>query len=417
MTQLFRRLKLGAGLIALLLVVPLVVRAQQPVAYGLFFYSPSCPHCHEVINNHWPAIEAEFGERLQVLFIDVTQPEGVALMRATIRELDISSNGVPMLILGTEVLVGSMDIPGRAPGMIRAGLEAGGIPMPPIPGIESLFASVVPQPSPSPSTESTYTDAVAAPTRSVFDDPANVIAVVTLVGGALSLAMVMTAALGAIAWRDAALLGMLSGRLGRVIQFLAVLLGAVLTASLLLGSAGNVLVGSVAAIVFLIFLTLAIVMIRRQSARQVPDWFFPLTALAGLFVAGYLAYVEVTLSEAVCGIVGDCNTVQQSPYARLWGIPIGVIGIAGYASMLLLSINYRVSRQSWLAMALFAMALVGVGFSTYLTFLEPFVIGASCVWCLTSTVLMILLLWMTVPAAWHTARALLGPRHPQEKLA
>jgi uncharacterized membrane protein len=50
-------------------------------------------------------------------------------------------------------------------------------------------------------------------------------------------------------------------------------------------------------------------------------------------------------------------------------------------------------------------ALLGTLFSVYLTFLEPFVIGATCAWCLTSAVVITLLLWATAPMAakvWPT---------------
>jgi uncharacterized membrane protein len=51
------------------------------------------------------------------------------------------------------------------------------------------------------------------------------------------------------------------------------------------------------------------------------------------------------------------------------------------------------------------VALVGTLFSVYLTFLEPFVLGATCAWCLTSAVLQTLLLWLTAdPARASLAR-------------
>jgi uncharacterized membrane protein len=43
------------------------------------------------------------------------------------------------------------------------------------------------------------------------------------------------------------------------------------------------------------------------------------------------------------------------------------------------------------------MTLVATGFSIYLTFLEPFVIGASCAWCLTSALIATLLLLAATP--------------------
>ena len=119
--------------------------------------------------------------------------------------------------------------------------------------------------------------------------------------------------------------------------------------------------------------------------------------LAGLLVAGYLAYVETTLTEATCGAVGNCNTVQQSPYAQIAGVPIGVIGIIGYVAMLLVWVFDQYRKQATATWLLFGLALAGVAFSIYLTFLEPFVIGESCVWCLTSAVVMTMLLWLSLP--------------------
>jgi uncharacterized membrane protein len=122
--------------------------------------------------------------------------------------------------------------------------------------------------------------------------------------------------------------------------------------------------------------------------------------LAGLAIAAHLSRVEVVQNEAFCGLVGDCSAVQQSPYARLFGVlPVGVLGVAGYAGILLAWLISRTGRARLTVLAqagLRGMVLFGVIFSTYLTFLEPFVIGATCIWCLTSAVIMLLLLWLTV---------------------
>ena len=107
--------------------------------------------------------------------------------------------------------------------------------------------------------------------------------------------------------------------------------------------------------------------------------------------------------QADCGPVGDCNTVQQSEYARLFGVfPIGVLGLIGYTAIFLawLIARYASERLADLAiLAMFAMTIFGTLFSIYLTFLEPFVIGATCAWCLTSAVLItFLMLVSTQPA-------------------
>jgi uncharacterized membrane protein len=48
---------------------------------------------------------------------------------------------------------------------------------------------------------------------------------------------------------------------------------------------------------------------------------------------------------------------------------------------------------------LWAATLLGTLFSVFLTFLEPFVIGATCAWCVTSALVMTLLLLLATPAA------------------
>jgi uncharacterized membrane protein len=118
-------------------------------------------------------------------------------------------------------------------------------------------------------------------------------------------------------------------------------------------------------------------------------------SLIGILIAGYLAFVEVNQVEAVCGPVGDCNTVQQSSYATLFGIlPVGVLGILGYIAIIITWLAGRLELEGWdriTRLALWIITLAGTLFSIYLTFLEPFVIGASCMWCLSSAVIMTVL--------------------------
>ena len=134
-------------------------------------------------------------------------------------------------------------------------------------------------------------------------------------------------------------------------------------------------------------------------------------------MAVYLAYVETALVEAICGPIGDCNTVQQSVYARLFGVlPIGILGVIGYVMILLAWAVGRSARQrlaAFASLALLVLAAFGVLFSIYLTFLEPFVIGATCAWCLTSAIIMTALFWLSLVPA----RLALSDLLPKEKYA
>jgi uncharacterized membrane protein/thiol-disulfide isomerase/thioredoxin len=148
---------------------------------------------------------------------------------------------------------------------------------------------------------------------------------------------------------------------------------------------------------------------RKQKAAQsvsLERWRTPAIlalCLVGLGVAAYLAYVETQAVQAVCGPVGDCNAVQSSPYARLFGVlPIGVLGLAGYLLILAAWVVTRLKRNqlaTYMPIVVFGLAFFGVLFSLYLTYLEPFVIRAVCMWCISSAVIMTLLMLLRLRPA------------------
>jgi len=107
-------------------------------------------------------------------------------------------------------------------------------------------------------------------------------------------------------------------------------------------------------------------------------------SVLGLGVAGYLTYVHYAGLHPVCVASGGCETVQSSHYAKLAGVPVPVLGLIGYAAILgSLLVRGDIGR-----MATAGFAIVGFGFSLYLTYLELFVIKAICQWCVASAVLM-----------------------------
>jgi len=151
---------------------------------------------------------------------------------------------------------------------------------------------------------------------------------------------------------------------------------------------------------------------QGKSLAPAPGWSnlaIPILSVVGLGVALYLTLVETTSIPVVCGPIGDCNTVQQSTYARVFGvIPVGVLGALGYLAILAAWawIKLRKDRLAGYApLAIFGMGVFGTLFSVYLTYLELFVIRAVCIWCLSSAVIMTLLMLVSLPAAtqWLSA--------------
>jgi uncharacterized membrane protein len=151
-----------------------------------------------------------------------------------------------------------------------------------------------------------------------------------------------------------------------------------------------------------------------DRSERSPQWAIPALCLYGLVVSVYLGFVEIAQAEAVCWPVGDCNAVQQSEYAFLLGVvPVGVVGILGYGAMLIVWLLGRPgSGSAAQAAPLLLLGLAGPGtlLSIYLTFLEPFVIGATCLWCLTSSVAVTAILLLAARPGWKALRRELGAR-------
>lgn len=354
-----------------------VVEAEAAVVRAVLFYSPSCPHCHQVITVDLPPLFEKYGEQLEMVGVDTSTAGGAALFAAAIQRFDIppERQAVPMLIVDDVILLGSLDIPEQFPILIEHYLAIGGVDWPDIPGLREALASA--QSEQTPTAEQQAVTPTVTPTAQPESLPALSASIQTPTPSSPTSTSVSN-------------------------LFQGDSLAANLKARLLHDPVGNSL--SILVITGLIVSVGGVASVLLSPATKTNSnslsWAIPFLCVAGLGVAGYLAYVEVAQVNAVCGPVGDCNTVQQSEYAHLFGlIPVGVLGLFGYSWIGVLWLIGRFGRGQIASLAwtvLLASSFIGALFSIYLTFLEPFVIGATCAWCLSSAVIMTLLLWLAV---------------------
>jgi uncharacterized membrane protein len=125
-------------------------------------------------------------------------------------------------------------------------------------------------------------------------------------------------------------------------------------------------------------------------------------AVLGLGIAGYLTYVHYAGISPVCEIAHGCEKVQTSEWSKLAGVPVALLGLIGYVAIL----AALLVRGEAAPTAAAGAALVGWGFSAYLTYREVFTIDAICIWCVASAIL------MTAMAALTVARLLLADAAP-----
>ena len=127
-------------------------------------------------------------------------------------------------------------------------------------------------------------------------------------------------------------------------------------------------------------------------------------ATVGIGVATYIAIADSGGGAPACVAGGHgCATVADSHYSHIAGINVAVFGIVGY--VLLLAAAATPGDPGRFGGLL--VALVGFGFSAYLTYRELFSIDAICPWCVSSAVIMTLLAIVT------TVRLLRAPASGQ----
>ncbi|MBA3450885.1 MAG: vitamin K epoxide reductase family protein [Chloroflexia bacterium] len=142
-------------------------------------------------------------------------------------------------------------------------------------------------------------------------------------------------------------------------------------------------------------------MIRKPGAA--PLIAATVIALAGVVLSGYLAWTHFDAGALVCGL-GDCHTVQASEFATVGPVPVALLGLGMYATVVVCNFAARLwPSTEFAALSIaFAAALGGTVFAAYLTWLEVAVIGAICQWCVVSAVLTSLLAIFAGLAVWRT---------------
>jgi uncharacterized membrane protein len=116
-------------------------------------------------------------------------------------------------------------------------------------------------------------------------------------------------------------------------------------------------------------------------------------SLAGLAIAAYLAVTYTQDQAPYCGVSGGCESVKDSEYVTIIDglLDVPRLGVIGYLVLLTLTmLRGRLGEQAefYLPVLTFGVTLIGFLYSTYLTYLEAFVIHAWCYWCLASATLM-----------------------------
>ena len=118
----------------------------------------------------------------------------------------------------------------------------------------------------------------------------------------------------------------------------------------------------------------------------------------GLLDSVYLIWVKIANRYALCGPIGDCESVNSSQYSEIYGVPIALFGAGAYLALILLL--WFESRgggwQEYGPMLVFGISFAGVLYSAYLTYIEIAVLRAICPYCVVSAIALVLLLILAI---------------------
>jgi uncharacterized membrane protein len=132
-------------------------------------------------------------------------------------------------------------------------------------------------------------------------------------------------------------------------------------------------------------------------------WVLVVLAVVGIAASSLALREHYRTDASPCSINDrwDCGIVNHSPYAMFHGVPVAVIGIAGY---LLLGLLAAGKAYAWMLPPV-TIALV---FSIHLADIEKFVLGVWCIYCVISlgviTLITLLVVGKVIADSMHRDR-------------
>src|SRR6202000_3142725 len=140
-----------------------------------------------------------------------------------------------------------------------------------------------------------------------------------------------------------------------------------------------------------------------MSARALRITLIVLSVL-GVALATYLTYIHYANIKPLCGRGGGtCLKVQTSQYSKLAGVPVALMGLIRYIAIL--GTLLAPEEERW-RFATAALTLGGFAFSAYLTYREVFSLEEICEYCVSSAVLLTVMLGLSL---WRFLRGAESP--------
>lgn len=383
----------------------------------LFFYKSECANCEKLQRQILPELKQRFGNQITILSLNTGSQQGGQLYLSALVDLEIPfSQPLPIVVVEGRQWSDPTEIANQLPDVVETALNNSISGWPAVTGLKDFLERL--QSLPESEKSRWFISAQSGTIGFMVSDMAvkfnhdpsgNSYAVVVLISMIIVLGYTLFLFLKSRSpeidlfsqW-----IILIVSITGIAITWQLAEMDQILQGHKLFGESTEsqlaflVLTGMVAAFIFNLW---ALFGSTAHKIAVWQRWIIPLLLAVGFIATGYLMIIQTSDIEAVCGAMGDCNSVQQSKYSSLFGvISVSVLGLLGQGLILSSWVMEQFGPSKWrgdFKILLWGLLLVGVGFFIFLTFLEPFVIGATCFWCITTAVAMTQQLSITVRPA------------------
>ncbi len=135
-------------------------------------------------------------------------------------------------------------------------------------------------------------------------------------------------------------------------------------------------------------------------------------ALIGVGISVYLFSMHGTdMSDKACEVNAtfSCQTVDQSEYSEIFGIPVSLLGIIGYGLLALGALMKALDKAGDRGLDWFLLltSVGGMAFALYLTAIEAFVLHAWCLYCVAQQIDILLILILVLILFFKQPRAII----------
>ena len=123
---------------------------------------------------------------------------------------------------------------------------------------------------------------------------------------------------------------------------------------------------------------------RLKVHKNLTLWLLVGFSFIGFLSAGYLTANYYLGETPNCSFLGGCDVVAKSKYSQVGLIPLALIGVGYFLALLFLLLAYVDTKKVLFLKFSFVLSAGGFFVALMLLWLQFFVIGAVCFYCLIS---------------------------------